>query len=333
MWLSRLLLLATLMGVIGITPLIASTGEPAVAKRPAFARLVAKLARPDYEVRQKATQQLIYAGGPAVESLAEAAMTSSLEAAVRAVAILEQIYLADDDETVDLSEKTLEQLVQSAKPGISLRADSVLAEHYYDVRQPRAAAAIQRMGGHVEYSGTSRNSRVLSQRFPNSQYIAYILLDKSTWKGGRAGLEQLKRLSRLELLINAAQALSDAEIEELLAALPNLKNVQKRGAARLGVQADSRRNDICQIAAVQPGLAADKAGIQPGDVIKSLDSRPVQNFQELVDVIKLRKPGDKVQVELVRNQEPVTVTVVLQGWVPPKQPRRPEIAVPVESGE
>jgi putative serine protease PepD len=62
---------------------------------------------------------------------------------------------------------------------------------------------------------------------------------------------------------------------------------------------------------VTPGGPADKAGIQPGDVIVAFDGHPVAGPDELIVAIRAGLPGDTVSVTLERNGSEKTVQVVL----------------------
>ncbi len=58
--------------------------------------------------------------------------------------------------------------------------------------------------------------------------------------------------------------------------------------------------------------AADKAGIQPGDVILELDGKPVNTSNELQGMIVLHRAGDQVKLTIWRNKTKITKTVTLQ---------------------
>ena len=65
------------------------------------------------------------------------------------------------------------------------------------------------------------------------------------------------------------------------------------------------------IGQVQPGSPAEKAGIQAGDVITLFSGREVWDTSDLLQIIVLHKPGDKVEVGLIRDGQPVSLTVTL----------------------
>ena len=64
---------------------------------------------------------------------------------------------------------------------------------------------------------------------------------------------------------------------------------------------------------VQPGSAADRAGVQDGDVVVSVMNEPVNAPNDLQSLIALRRPGDSVEMGVWRNGTERTVEVVLMG--------------------
>lgn len=65
------------------------------------------------------------------------------------------------------------------------------------------------------------------------------------------------------------------------------------------------------VADVVKGSPAEEAGIQPGDVIVSVDDTPVGNTDELQTEIMYRRPGDVVQIGILRNGDRITLPVTL----------------------
>jgi serine protease DegQ len=64
---------------------------------------------------------------------------------------------------------------------------------------------------------------------------------------------------------------------------------------------------------VLPGSAAAKAGIKAGDIITSLDDKPVESFAALRVKIGTTAPGKEVKVGLLRDGKPQTLTVKLDN--------------------
>jgi putative serine protease PepD len=84
--------------------------------------------------------------------------------------------------------------------------------------------------------------------------------------------------------------------------------------AEIGINARSVSDgttDGAQVQNVQQGGPAEAAGIIEGDVIVRLADRPIAGADELVVAYREHNPGDTVQVELIREGRPLTVSVVL----------------------
>jgi len=60
---------------------------------------------------------------------------------------------------------------------------------------------------------------------------------------------------------------------------------------------------------VYHGTDAEKAGLASGDIIMSVDDKPVKNVGELVKEIQKRKVGQKVKLNVIREGKPLTVEV------------------------
>lgn len=65
------------------------------------------------------------------------------------------------------------------------------------------------------------------------------------------------------------------------------------------------------VSQVLPDSAAEKAGIQAGDVIVSVEGKPVASGNELRNAIGLKRSGEKVTVELLRDGKKQRVTADL----------------------
>lgn len=65
------------------------------------------------------------------------------------------------------------------------------------------------------------------------------------------------------------------------------------------------------VGSVQPGFSADKAGLKAGDIITTVDGRPVKDGDDLVNNISARKPGTTIQIGYVRDGQQHTATVTI----------------------
>jgi len=65
------------------------------------------------------------------------------------------------------------------------------------------------------------------------------------------------------------------------------------------------------VSQVVDGSPAQKAGIQPGDVVTSVNHQPVKSNGELRNAIGLLRVGDKVEVGLLRDGKPMRVTAII----------------------
>jgi serine protease Do len=65
------------------------------------------------------------------------------------------------------------------------------------------------------------------------------------------------------------------------------------------------------ISQVAPGEPADKAGIEPGDVIVELNGRPVKDSDTLVDMVVGTKPGTSVPVTIYRDKQRKSLNVTV----------------------
>ena len=62
---------------------------------------------------------------------------------------------------------------------------------------------------------------------------------------------------------------------------------------------------------VQDGGPADAAGVEAGDVFKTIDGTPVEEVDELVDVVSNLEPGAEVTTTLLRGSDEMDIQVTL----------------------
>jgi serine protease Do len=62
---------------------------------------------------------------------------------------------------------------------------------------------------------------------------------------------------------------------------------------------------------VQPGGPADKAGLKPGDILTTIDGRPVKDGDDLVTEIASRRPGSTIRLGYLRDGKQADTTVTI----------------------
>ncbi|MFJ6198275.1 trypsin-like peptidase domain-containing protein [Micromonospora sp. NPDC092111] len=90
-----------------------------------------------------------------------------------------------------------------------------------------------------------------------------------------------------------------------------LQRGEKVSHPSLGVSVNAAEDGGALVAAVTPGSAAEKAGIQRGDVITRFGDKAVNDSNDLVGAVQAGKVGDRVEVKYKRNGAEATATVTL----------------------
>ena len=127
--------------------------------------------------------------------------------------------------------------------------------------------------------------------------------------GAVPALGECKRVSRLDIYGSKMTAAGADKLHELLAA-----RIDRRNGAFLGIMPDVIDNAAWEIRQVTPGSAADKAGLQSGDMIVKYQGQPVRDFDSLTKLIGENGPGDVVTLEIQRGDRTLVREVKLGEW-------------------
>ena len=63
---------------------------------------------------------------------------------------------------------------------------------------------------------------------------------------------------------------------------------------------------------MKPNSPAAKAGLKAGDVLIQFGDKPIKNLYDFTDALRRSKVGDVVEVKVLRDNQPMTVTVKLE---------------------
>ena len=87
----------------------------------------------------------------------------------------------------------------------------------------------------------------------------------------------------------------------------SIQSIDPENASALGVEIDYG----ALISSIEPGSAAEKAGLQVDDIIIQIDNEKISNSRELANAIGLKGSGEEVEIQLVRNNNKINVIAVL----------------------
>jgi hypothetical protein len=225
------------------------------------------------------------------------------------------------NEVTRAAELALERLAQQDSAAASYAVDAL--NRHALLRENRAIADIRAMGGHVIFesdpdpvsdvissavNGFGRTESLYAIAPPQPHCIEDIyILDG--WTGGKDGLKTLQRIrtgqiratgNAVTVYVVEGSGVTTADIEVVSRDFPGLQPIN-RGRATLGVSCPQISPNGCEVRDVIEGLAAERAGIRPGDVIRELDGEPIKNFEALVERLKSYKPGDVVSISVEKG--------------------------------
>jgi len=83
-----------------------------------------------------------------------------------------------------------------------------------------------------------------------------------------------------------------------------------KGGPFMGIATDSAAGGL-QVIQVVPNSPAAKAGIKPADLIVSIDGQPVMSQTQLVEILMLHKPGDVLELDVIRGAEKLKIKIEL----------------------
>jgi hypothetical protein len=286
-------------------------------------RWIADLDSDHYLDRERATQQLIAAGASALDLLLKAANTGPPEPADRALWILRRQGRSRDN---DLAIAALErEVLLRNRPSLVQKAESELVQRLVANCQQRLAP----LGAEVSLQLDAIDA------VPNVAVVLHVRLGDS-WQGTRDDLQIVARLKKQNYFRLEGSPVDDATVklfeerENLallqlmntkvsVAAVDSIKTrhpnaiVYLRNQALLGVQAEKHALGV-MVVQVPAKTGAAAAGISPGDIITAINGHKLVDFDRMTAHIAQHQPGDKIEVEIIRNNQSLKLPVTLGSW-------------------
>jgi len=318
-----------------------------------------QLGAEQFAEREAASQSLAAAGPAALGPLAEAARGGDLEVSSRAIDVIRSYLdapaVAGDERgagtvtggedvppkpgPVDLAgavaaaleaERLLESLAEGPAGPAAQIAATTLEYHQLGMHEA-AQERLESLGAKISdnYFSASSGRRglevVIDSRWRGATEDLRLLprlrnlrsVGIHGLKADDTTLALLGRLRTLETLQLYGTGVSDEALAALTARAPNTEiDVRKGGKLGVGGQ---RNVGPCQITQVVAGSAADRAGLQIGDVVLAMGGVPIKNFEGLTDYVGRHGPGEAIEVEVERAvagkvPQRFTCTVTLDGW-------------------
>jgi hypothetical protein len=303
-------------------------GGLAMATGGEVAGWIDQLASPQFSRREAAARHLVQAGLPAIGPLRDAISSDDLEVASRGVEIIGALLASEDAAVADTAKQALEACAADESRAASRLAAAALEFHVLGLAE-QARSTLEALGA------------VLRER-PLLERRGLEIEINASWRGTTADLRHLGRLRGLSAVSIHGVPVNDAALE-VLAGIEGLQRVDLfgTGAGREAAQMLARRHpdariDVrkggrlgvsslafggpCEIRTVEPGSAADQAGLRSGDVVVSINGEPVASFDELTVRLGDCAPGEVVRLVVVRgggatgDQERIECEVRLDAW-------------------
>ena len=201
-----------------------------------------------------------------------------------------------------------------------------VGEEIYVVGNPLGELEFSMSTGHV----SALNRKISTEGADN---ISMFQLDAAVNPGNSGGPVYN---ARGEVVGVVTAKYSDTDVEGLGFAIPSSDALRitedlvnlgyVTGKAYLGISYDGRYNAMAAhyydmplgvyVVSVEPGSAAEKAGLEKGDIITSLDGESIKSYSDLRSVIRQHSPGDSAELGYYRAGKSCSVRITFDEYAP-----------------
>jgi hypothetical protein len=282
--------------------------------------LVASLSSDDFTVRQAAEDSLQKLGSDAFNPLAESLNKATSDSAQIILSSLERIWLSSSEADAEPLERRLQDLTW--EPGPYQPAIEAILQRHAMLREARAAKALRRLHAYIKMGPDVSMGQLMLEangEFPKviPQSIYQIVIPRS-WKGTHEDLWHFQRLANSQdfQLYYVQGSITEADRLQIASRSSRIV-LQERSEVVLGISSDQfNRADRqgCWVKDVEPGGAAEAAGVQPFDTITKIDDVQIHGFQELVQTLKSKRAYQEFTMTIQRDYQIISVHVIGLPW-------------------
>lgn len=164
--------------------------------------------------------------------------------------------------------------------------------------------------------GPSDHSSFFARRIPVLHFFSDTHEDyhRATDDADKINVAGIARVVRLAEGVVREIANRDSSLTFVAATQTTARSAPRAGVQPyLGSVPDMAAGDRpgLRISGVTPGSPADRAGLKAGDVVVSLGGRAVTDLNTYSDALYANKPGDEIEVVVLRGSERATLRVTL----------------------
>ena len=239
---------------------------------------------------------------------------------------------------------------------VKVDATGLVAVKIGDIGRVKVGEWVMAIGSPFGLENTVTAGIVSAKQRETGDYLPFIQTDVAINPGNSGGPlinmrgEVIGINSQIYSRSGGFQGISFAiPIDEATRVSEQLRATGKVTRGRIGVQIDSVSKEVAEaiglgkpqgalVRGVEAGAPAEKAGIEPGDIITKFDGKTIEKSSDLPRLVGNIKPGTKSVVTVFRRGASKDVSVLIAEVEPEKPARRaiapeakPPIAGPAQS--